>query len=112
MFVQIARANPLNLSLSIQGRYLVVLQLVAWTDAGPVDDLVHYVSRGTDVYYCSAEARYFPQGIKVASLALLPSVLNRPGGSLLLGPPDRFSLCEPINEIYLDLFRAATGHNL
>src|SRR6218665_3958863 len=37
----------------------------------------------------ASQAKYFPsdQGIRVAPSGLLPSVLNRPAGSLVLGTP-------------------------
>src|SRR6218665_1723202 len=57
----------------------------AWTDAacGVMYDAAHVWTT------VASHARYFPadQGTKVAPSGLLPSVLNRPAGSRVLGIP-------------------------
>src|SRR6218665_3815752 len=70
--------------------YFSALRFAAWTDAGPTDAACGVMYDEAHVWTTVAShARYFPadQGTRVAPSGLLPSILNRPAGSRVLGTP-------------------------
>src|SRR6218665_2291174 len=70
--------------------YFSALRFAALTDAGPTDAACGKMYDAAHVWTTVAcHARYFPadQGTRVAPSGLLPSVLNRPAGSRVLGTP-------------------------
>src|SRR6218665_3875818 len=70
--------------------FFSALRFAAWTDAGPTDAACGKMYDAAHVCTTVAShARYFPadQGTRVAPSGLLPSVLNRPAGSRVLGTP-------------------------
>src|SRR6218665_1917047 len=70
--------------------YFSALRFAAWTDARPTVAACGEMYDAAHVWTTVAShARYFPadQGTRVAPSGLLPSVLNRPAGSRVLGTP-------------------------